>query len=142
MMWIRITWVQRTTRRFGDTSARFTVWYVRAYHTHLPGSYRSRSNVVDMRRNPDIPLEFARVVFCIHVWFLLVYVGHYDAFVGNPVVIDRVCTRTLAPLQHHLRLLLINTRCAWGVFLSPTLRSAAHAAVPFGKCLPLWWQTV
>ena len=114
MMWTCTTWVQRRTRRFGDTSARFTVWYVRTYHTHLPGSYRSRSNVVDVRWNPDIPLEFARVGFCIHFCFLLVSVGHYDAFVGYRVVIDRVCTCTLAPLQHHLRPLLINTRLCLG----------------------------
>ena len=49
-----------------------------------------------MRRNPDIPLEFARVGFFTHFGFLLVSVGHHDAFVGYRVVIDRVCTRTLS----------------------------------------------
>ena len=42
--------------------------------------YRSRSDVVDTRRNPDIPLEFARVGFCIHFSFFPVSVGHHDAF--------------------------------------------------------------
>ena len=116
MMWICTTWVQRSTRRFGDTSARFAVLDVRTYHTHLPRSYRYRSDVVDMRRNPDIPLEFARVGFLIHFCFLLVSVGHYDAFIGYRFVIDRSCTRTLSltPLQHHLRPLLIYTHLPLG----------------------------
>ena len=78
----------------------FAVWYVRTYHTHLPGSYRSISDMVDMRRNPDIPLEFARVGFFTHFGFLLVSVGHHDAFVGYRVVIDRVRTRTLSLLSN------------------------------------------
>ena len=96
MTWICTTWVQRSTRPCGDTSAKIAVWYVRTYHTHLPGSYRSRSDIVDMRRNSDTSLEFARVVFFIHLCFLLVSAGHHDAFVGYRVVIDRVCTRTLS----------------------------------------------
>ena len=96
MIWIGTTWVQRSTRPCGDTSARFAVWYVRMYHTHLPGSYRSRSDILDMRRNPDTSLEFARVGVFIHFCFLLVSAGHHDAFVGYRVVIDRVCTRTLS----------------------------------------------
>ena len=96
MIRVCTTWLQRSTRRFGDTSARFGVWYLRTYHTHLPGSYRSRSDIVDMRWNPDIPLGFARVGFFIHFGFLLVSVGHHDAFVRYRVVIDRACTRTLS----------------------------------------------
>ena len=95
-LWLCTTWVQRSTRRYGDTSARFAVWCVRTYHTHLPGSYRSRSDIVDMRQNPDIPLEFTRVGLVIHFCFLFVSVGHHDALVGYRVVIDRVCTHSLS----------------------------------------------
>ena len=100
-------------------------------YAHIPGSYRSRSDVVDMRRNPDIPLEFARVGFCIHFSFFLVSVGHHDAFVGYRVVINRVCTHTLTPLQHHLGPLLINTCLLLGrlSFTSSAERSS--------RCRPL-----
>ena len=107
MIWIGTTWVQRSTRPCGDTSAKIAVWYVRTYHTHLPGSYRSRSDIVDMRRNSDTSLEFARVVFFIHLCFLLVSAGHHDAFVGYRVVIDRVCTRALSHLTPHSTLVLL-----------------------------------
>ena len=49
-----------------------------------------------MRRNPDIPLEFAQVDFFLHFSFFLESVGHHDAFVVHRVVMDRVCTRTLS----------------------------------------------
>ena len=49
-----------------------------------------------MRRNPDIPLEFARVGFFYQLLFLVVSVGHLDAFVRYRVVVDRVCARTLS----------------------------------------------
>ena len=51
----------------------FAVWYERTYHTHLPGSHRSRSDIVDMRRNPDILLRvclswiFCPPLFCTRI---------------------------------------------------------------------------
>ena len=105
IIWICTTWVQRSTRRFGDTRARLAVWYVRTHDTHLSGSYRSRSDIIDMPRNPDIPLECELDFY--PLFFLLVSVGHRDPFVGYRVVIDRVCTRALSHLTPHSTLVLL-----------------------------------
>ena len=37
MIWICTIWIHGRIRRFGDTSARFAVQYVRRYHIHLSG---------------------------------------------------------------------------------------------------------
>ena len=139
----RTTWVERSTRRFGDTSARFAIWYLRTNPTHLPGSYRSRSDIVDVRRNPHIPLEYAPVGRFIHFKFILVSGGHHDAFVGDRVAIDRECTHTLSyssltPLETAAN----QHTSALGASFFHHLCGAQLLLLPPSGSVYLCWQTV
>ena len=128
MIRICTTWVQRITTRFGDTNARFAVWYVRTYHTHthLPGSYRSRSDIV-YRYAAEPRYEYTvrvcpSLIFYPLLFFTRIRGSLWRVFVGYRVVIDRACTRTrshssptsLSLLRLFSRPLLINSHLPLG----------------------------
>ena len=115
--------------------------YARIIHT-----YQGHTDLDRYRRYSAEPRYTVRVypswIFD-PLCFLLVSVGHHDAFVGYRVVIDRACARTLShssatPLETAFNL---HTSVLGVSFFHQVCGAQLMLLSPSGSAY-LWWQTV